>query len=177
MTTNMDPRLVRLGDALRDAAAADLAAAHAPAVTPPAPTRGRRRRLTRRTGLALVAAAVAIPGAAVAANALLTPDDVARSLPAGTLMLQGTEPSCTVVHDQVEYRCTLARPPQGEIAPGQFKGTVEATVDKSSTVNGGCRSLSADGREWSCYLGQAAVDQEIIGPELLGQHSAGPASG
>jgi hypothetical protein len=168
------PDLARLGDALRDAAAADLRAARRHAT--PAHS-GRRRRLTRRTGLALVAAVVAIPGAAVAANALLSPDDVAKSMPAGTLMLQGTEPSCTIVHDQVEYRCTLAKTPTGEIAAGQFKGTVEPTVDKSGTTNGGCRSLTADGRQWSCYLGQEAVRQQIIGPALLGAHSAGPGVG
>jgi hypothetical protein len=168
MTTD----LVRLGDALRDAAAADVAATRRQAT----PAR-RRRRATRRTSLALVAAAVAIPGAAVAASALLSPDDVADSLPAGTLMLQGTEPSCTVVHDRVEYRCTLAKTPQGEIAPGQFKGTVEPTVDAHGTVNGGCRALTADGRQWSCYLGQAAVDQKIIGPDFLGQRSEGPGVG
>jgi hypothetical protein len=92
-------------------------------------------------------------------------------------MLQSTEPSCTIVHDQVEYRCTLARAPRGELAPGQFAGTVEPTVDAHGTVNGGCRSLSADGRTWACYLGRAAVDQKIIGPDFLGSHSAGPGVG
>ncbi|HWI74571.1 MAG TPA: hypothetical protein VNT55_21600 [Baekduia sp.] len=169
MTTDTD-RLTRLGDALQAATRADLTAAARPAPR-------RRRRLTRRAGLGLVAAAIAIPGAAVAATELLSTDDVARSMPAGTLMLQGTEPKCTVVHDQVEYRCTLAHAPQGEIAPGAFRGTVEPTVDKSGTVNGGCRSLTADGREWSCYLGQTAVDQKIIGPDFLGEKSLGPGVG
>jgi len=164
--TNTADRLARLGDALQAATTADLVA--------PA---GPRRRRSRRTGLALVAAAVAIPGAALAASSLLSSEDVARSLPAGTRMLQGTGPSCTVVHDQVEYRCTLARAPRGEIAPGQFRGTVEPTVDAHSIVNGGCRSLNADGTVWSCYLGQAAVDQKIIGPDFLGEKSAGPGVG
>ena len=166
MTTHLDPRLARLGDALLDATRADLAAA------------GRDRvRVPRRLAAGLVAAAIAIPGAAVAATRLFGPDDVARSLPAGTLMLQGTEPACTVVHDQVEYRCTLKRAPRGEIAPGQFKGTVEPTVDAHRIVNGGCRSLNADGRTWECYLGRAAVDQQIIGPDFLGTHSSGPGVG
>ena len=157
------PPTALLGDALQAATTADLAA--------PAP---RWRRSSRRTAVALVAAAIAIPGAALAANELLSSEDVARSLPAGTRMLQGTGPSCTVVRDQVEYRCTLARAPRGEIAPGQFKGTVEPTVDKHSIVNGGCRSLTADGTEWSCYLGQAAVDQKIISQGFLGEKSQGP---
>jgi hypothetical protein len=166
--TPASDRLARLGDALQAATAADLATTRRAAA---------RRRRTRRTGLALIAAAIAVPGAAVAATQLLSTDDVAGSMPAGTLMLQGTEPSCTIVRDQVEYRCTLARAPHGEIAAGQFKGTVEPTVDRHGTVNGGCRSLSADGRDWSCYLGQAAVTQKIIGAGLLGQRSSGPGVG
>jgi hypothetical protein len=165
MTSTVD-RLARLGEALQAATAAELAA-------PARPRRGR----SRRTAVALVAAAIAVPGAALAANELLSSEDVARSLPAGTRMLQGTDPSCTVVRDQAEYRCTLARAPRGEIAPGQFKGTVEPTVDGHSTVNGGCRALTADGTEWSCYLGQTAVDQKIIGPGLLGERSEGPGVG
>jgi hypothetical protein len=167
MTADLDPRLARLGDALLDATRADLAAAG----------RRARVRVPRRLAVGLVAAAIAIPGAAVAATQLFGPGDVARSIPAGTLMLQGTEPTCTVVRDQVEYRCTLNRAPHGEIAPGQFHGTVEPTVDAHGTVNGGCRSLTADGRTWECYLGQTAVDQQIIGPDFLGTHSAGPGAG
>jgi hypothetical protein len=164
-----DARLERLGDALHAAAAADLAAngRHA----------RRHRRVPARLAAGLVVAAVAIPGAAVAATQLFGTDDVARSMPAGTLMLAGTEPKCTVVREQVEYRCTLTHAPTGEIAPGALQGTVEPTVDAHGTVNGGCRSLDRDGRTWSCYLGQEAVAQQIIGPQLLGAHSSGPASG
>ncbi|HEV7750474.1 MAG TPA: hypothetical protein VGO71_02985 [Baekduia sp.] len=168
MTPTEDARLVRLGDALHAAAAADLArAGHGV----------RRRRLPRRLAAGLVVAAVVIPSAAVAATQLFGADDVARSMPAGTLMLAGTEPKCTVVRDQVEYRCTLTHAPTGEIAPGAFHGTVEATVDAHGIVNGGCRSLDPDGRAWSCYLGQEAVAERIIGPALLGQHSTGPSAG
>ena len=58
-----------------------------------------------------------------------------------------------------------------------WKGTVEPTVDATSHVNGGCRSLTSAGTEWECYLGQAAVDQQIIGQRFLGQFSPGPACG
>jgi hypothetical protein len=166
-----DDRLDRLGDALQDAAAADLRRRPAPAPARP------RRRLTRRAALGLVAAAIAVPGVAVAATQLLSSDDVAASMPAGTKMLIGTDPTCTVVRDQVEYTCTLARAPQGEIAVGQLKGTVEPTVDAQDIVNGGCRSTNADGTQWSCYIGQEAVKQKIIGPDLLGQKSSGPGVG
>lgn len=40
----------------------------------------------------------------------------------------------------------------------------------SATNDGGCVSISADGRTWNCYLGQSAVEQDIIGPTLLGHY-------
>jgi hypothetical protein len=55
--------------------------------------------------------------------------------------------------------------------------TVEPTVDASKHVNGGCRSLARDGREWECYLGQKAVDERIIGPSLLGAYAPSPGAG
>ena len=162
MTTDRD--LTALGDALERAAAADLATA-------------RRRPLrSRRLLVAVAAVAVAVPGIAFAATALIGPDEVAASLPAGTRMLQGTEPTCTVVEQDVEYRCTLSRPPADpEVA--DLKGTVEPTVDATKHVNGGCRSLRSDGLVWQCYIGEAAVEQDIIGPEVLGQYAPEPAVG
>jgi hypothetical protein len=58
-----------------------------------------------------------------------------------------------------------------------WKGTVEATVDASKHVNGGCRSLDSAGTEWRCYIGRAAVDQRIIGPDLLGAYAPQPGVG
>jgi hypothetical protein len=89
----------------------------------------------------------------------------------------GTQPTCTVVRQDVEYHCVLDREPRGEIAPGQFKGTVEPIVDASRRVNGGCRAQSADGREWQCYIGEAAVQQRIVSRGLLGERSPGPGVG
>lgn len=162
--TDLSPDLRRLGNALERAAAADLSAR-------------RRSRLPRRLLLVAVALAIAVPTVAFAATRLISNEEVARSLPAGTKMLQGSDPSCTVVKQDVEYRCVLARPPVGEIAPGQFMGTVEPTVDATKHVNGGCRSLSAGGREWECYIGQAAVDQEIISEGFLGEYAPAPGVG
>jgi hypothetical protein len=48
------------------------------------------------------------------------------------------------------------------IGAGQFKGTVEPTVDASHHINGGCRAINAEGSEWFCYLGQAAIKQKIV---------------
>lgn len=126
--------------------------------------------------VAIAALAVAVPGLALAADALIGPDEVAAGLPAGTKTLAGTEPRCTVVEQGVEYRCVLTRLP---VSPevSDLTGTVEPTVDATKHVNGGCRSLRADGREWQCYLGQAAVEQQIISRGFLGEYVSGPGVG
>jgi hypothetical protein len=160
--TGLTPDLAALGDSLEQAAAADLA-------------RGRRRRIRRRIAVGVVALAVAVPGAAVATGKLIGGDEVARSLPAGTLSLAGTSPVCTVVEQDVEYHCVLARPPAPEVS--DWNGTVEPTVDATKHVNGGCRSLNSAGTEWECYLGQAAVAQRIVSEGFLGEYSAAPGRG
>jgi hypothetical protein len=165
--TDHSPTLHRLGDALEEAAAADLAAAPTPAP--------RRRRVSTRVAVVAAALAVAVPGVALAATQLIGEKDVAESLPAGTLALAGTSPSCTVVVQDVEYLCTLERAPAPEVS--DWKGTVEPTVDATKHVNGGCRSLTSDGREWRCYIGQAAVEQQIIGPGFLGEFAPSPGVG
>lgn len=167
MTAPLSPDLDRLGSELEQAARRDLAATRAAARRP----RVRRRRLL----VAVVAAAVAIPAAAVAADHLIGTDEVAASLPAGTLSLAGTEPTCTVVRKNVEFHCILARPPAPEVE--DWKGTVEPTVDASQHVNGGCRSLVSDGTEWQCYLGDEAVRQQIISAGFLGEEVSGPGVG
>jgi hypothetical protein len=166
--TELDPQLHALGDRLERAAAADLAAGtHVPARRP--------RRVSRRFAIALAALAVAIPAVALAADQLISTDGVAQSMPAGTLALAGTEPTCTVVTKDVEFHCVLARPPAPEIS--DWKGTVEPSVDAGKHVNGGCRSLTSDGREWRCYIGQAAVDQKIISQGFLGEFAPAPGVG
>jgi hypothetical protein len=160
--TDVTQDLGRLGDELERAAGADLA-------------RGRRRRVRRRIAVAVVALAVAVPSAAVATGRLSGEDDVARSLPAGTLSLAGTSPTCTVVRQDVEYRCVLARPPAPEVS--DWTGTVEPTVDATKHVNGGCRSLDSEGTEWQCYIGEAAVEQRIVGAGFLGEYAPSPGRG
>jgi hypothetical protein len=163
--TNLPPSLDRLGDALEAAAAADLQA-----------RRGRTRlRITPRLAIAVAAIAIGVPGVALAATQLIGNDDVARSLPAGTLSLAGTEPTCTTVEQDVEYHCVLAHAPRPEVT--DWKGTVEPTVDATKHVNGGCRSLASDGKEWECYVGEAAVRQQIIGAGFLGEYAPTPGVG
>jgi len=103
---------------------------------------------------------------------------VAQSIPKGTLALMGSNPTCTVIRDSVEFDCTLATlPREGDIAADGWKGTVEPTVDRTKHVNGGCRSLNADGTHWRCYVGDEAVRQQIIGAGLLGEFAPAPGQG
>ncbi|MDO8188451.1 hypothetical protein Q5424_22680 [Conexibacter sp. JD483] len=184
----IDARLARLGDDLHAATAADLAAHGAPAAsrapadlasaTSDAGRPARRSPARRRAVIASVlAGAIAIPGVALAANALFSSGEAARSLPQGTLALAGTDPTCTVVREGVEFDCTLARAPQGELAPGAWKGTVEPAVGDDRTVVGGCRSQNANGTRWTCWIGREAVRNRTISDEFLGTEVAGPGAG
>jgi hypothetical protein len=152
--------LARLGDALEQAAARDL-----------------RRRRPRRLVLlaAAISAIVVLTGASFAAIRLISSGDVAASLPAGTLWLAGTEPTCMVVTQDVEYHCVLAHHPANALS--DWKGTVEPTVDANKRVNGGCRSLTHDGREWECYVGEEAVRQQIVSEDFLGEYAPTPGVG
>jgi hypothetical protein len=163
--TNLLPELRQLGDAIEQAAAAQLTGRSRP-----------RARMPRRLLLVVAVVLVAIPGLAYAASSLVSSDEVAAGLPAGTKMLQDTEPRCTVVRQDVEYHCVLTHlPADPEVV--DLKGTVEPTVDATKHVNGGCRSLTSDGRVWQCYIGQAAVAEQIIGPDFLGEYAPSPGVG
>jgi hypothetical protein len=151
------------------------------------PERGARlRRLARlatstrrRIAVTVAVAVVAVPGVALAADALLSPDQVASSLSSGTLALLGTHPSCTTVQDSVEYHCVLHSAPGGEGGPpaNQWLNTVEPSVGADQHVNGGCRAQNQAGTVWECYLGEAAVTQKIIGQGFLGAYAPGPGVG
>jgi hypothetical protein len=164
--TDLQHTLARLGDALEDGASADLHFS---------PRQPLRRRLSARLAVAVAVLAIVVPGVALAATQLIGTDDVEQSLPAGTLSLAGTNPTCTVVEQDVEYLCVLQHAPAPEVS--DWKGTVEPTVDATKHVNGGCRSLTSDGREWRCFIGQAAVDEQIIGPDFLGEYAPSPGVG
>jgi hypothetical protein len=157
----MSDRLISIGDELERAIRADLGTS-------------RRRRIRRRILGGGVALAILVPGAALAGG-LFTTGDVERSLPAGTRFLVGTTPHCETVQAGVSYHCTIEGSFDSEI--DDLKGTVEPTVDARKHVNGGCRSLRSDGREWTCYIGQEAVRQKIIGPGFLGQYAPSPGVG
>jgi hypothetical protein len=61
------------------------------------------------------------------------------------------------------------------IGAGHFKGTVEPTVDGTHHINGGCRAIDAQGLQWECYVGQAAVRQKIVSD--LGAYVPSPGVG
>lgn len=126
---------------------------------------------------AIAVALVAVPGVAVAAGALTSEQEVARGLPSGALALLGSDPTCTTVRAEVDFDCTLAKAPTGELGAGGWARVVEPSVGQDGRFNGGCRSQDAAGTRWRCYLGQEAIRQDIIGPALLGAPSAGPGVG
>jgi len=186
-----DPRLPLLGDALREAAAADLARTDETRSGPIRSADGRSRRRIRpstrigtRTVVALVAVVLAVPAAAIATGVLSSDQKVAASIPQGTYAFSGIEPTCTTLREGQEYECVLDRPPNGEvppgsgsfvIRPGQWDGVVEGTVDDTHHVNGGCRSQNAEGTRWLCYLGEESVKHQILASSALGQYLPSPA--
>jgi hypothetical protein len=153
----------RLGDSLERAAARDLDRTHA------------RRRVSRRMLVTVAVVIAAGTGIAIGATQLISNETVAASMPAGAAWLANTDPSCSEVTPGVEYHCVLAKHPSDAIS--DWLGTVNETVDATKHVNGGCRSLSHDGLEWQCYIGQKAVDEKIIGQDFLGEYAPTPGVG
>ncbi|MBA3366689.1 MAG: hypothetical protein H0U03_13065 [Actinobacteria bacterium] len=121
--------------------------------------------------------------------------DEEQGIVGGHQLFAGSEPTCKPV-SATSFRCTLDRPPTGmtfytEDRKGstvydgkrftpvfdKLLGVKVETVDSTRHVDGGCVSISADGRTWNCFLGQSAVDHDIIGPALLGAYLPEPATG
>lgn len=140
----------------------------------------RRRWIPSRKTLVLVVATVVMLGAVgggIAASGLFkTPAEEEQGLPGGSTMFIGTHPTCTTVSEQ-QFRCVLQSTPTVETITGSYVGTKMQSVDATKHVDGGCVARSADGLVWDCYLGQAAVDEGIIGAGFLGQYQSGPVSG
>lgn len=138
----------------------------------------RPRRAGRRTRRIVVISAIAVigvGGAAAAAVSTMSSDEVSVGLPGGSMIFQGTDPSCST-SDGVVFDCTLASAPTQEVL-GDYTGAAELFVDKDLNIAGGCRGQSADGLKWTCYLGQRAVDEAILSADLLGQYSPSPGRG
>lgn len=135
-----------------------------------------RRRRSRRVVVIAGLATLAIGGAAAATAYRLSDDEVSRGLPGGSAIFEGTNPSCTSHEDGIVFDCTLASAPTVE-AQDDYTGTLETFVDSSLHIAGGCRGMSADGLQWTCYVGDRAVTEGIIGPDLLGEFSPEPGHG
>jgi hypothetical protein len=124
-----------------------------------------RRRLRRprwRVTAAVLAVAVGGPATALAVSNLISPGQVANSIPAGAFLLRGTKPTCTTVIAGSKYRCTLANRPHRERGQASWTGNNEPTVDANKRVSGACVAQNAPGTVWTCYIGQAAVDHNLI---------------
>jgi hypothetical protein len=138
-----------------------------------------RRRMPHRW-VAVCAAFVlllAVVGAGIAARQLLkSPAEEEHGLPAGSALFIGTDPSCTTVNDH-QFHCVLKSAPTVEYIEGSYLGSKMLTVDATKHIDGGCIARSADGLDWDCYLGEAAVEHDILVRDLLGQYQPGPSHG
>jgi hypothetical protein len=95
-------------------------------------------------------------------------------MPAGAAIFDQTDPTCLPNADGTSFRCMLSRPPSGGMAT--YLGAKEVlAID--GVAAGGCIGLDATGQTWDCFIGQAAVDHEIISQEFLGQPVLGPGQG
>jgi len=99
---------------------------------------------------------------------------VEQGIPAGAAIFEQTDPSCLTNPDGASFRCTLSRPPAGD--PATFMGA-EEVLAIDGVAAGGCIGLDAAGMTWDCFVGQAAVDHDIISQDFLGQPVLGPGQG
>ena len=168
MSSEMHPHLITLGDNLERAIADQLGLDQV--------TRRRRWRLSRKAAVATVVGGLMLAGAgSAAAFSLLSSSTVAQGMPGSSAIFTGTDPSC-VTSDHIVFQCTLHHAPTVE-AQSSYTGTKETFADGNNDVAGGCIGQDASGLNWTCYAGQRAVQENIIGPDLLGQHQTGPAYG
>lgn len=161
MTSTTEPLdLQELGDALSDSTSRDL--------------RRHRARPVRRVAVAVVLIAIIGTGT-VAAATLLSPKQVAAGMPAGAVIFDQTDPTCVADANGMVFHCTLATAPVADSGIPDYTGTKEVLV-VDGVAAGGCIGLAADGLTWDCYVGQDAVDMEIITQDFLGE-PAGPGIG
>jgi hypothetical protein len=125
--------------------------------------------IRRLASLTLAAAILAITSIACSGAT-----QVEQGMPAGAAMFEQTDPTCLQNPDGTSFRCTLSRPPAGDA--GTYLGYKEVlAID--GVAAGGCLGLDATGMTWECYIGQAAVDREIISQDFLGEPVLGPGQG
>lgn len=169
MTTGLSPQLAALGDDLERAVREDLART---ADAPPARVRrlGRGGRYAIAGGI--TAALVGVGVGFAAADGFLERDDPETRLRMSDVQLVDTNPECEKIADD-EFSCTIDTP----LPSMNGLGWTVGTNDADGYVNGGCRSLNSAATEWTCYLGQKAVDERIIDKDHLGDWGPGPGVG
>jgi hypothetical protein len=121
--------------------------------------RPRRLRQPRwRAAAVVLALAIAAPATALAVSALISPEQVAKSLPAGARIF-GSTPTCTAVRPDVEYRCTLAKAPSPDpithLTPRQWWKLL-ATPPNLGKVKYVSRRYKDSSGQWQ--IGQFALD-------------------
>jgi len=135
-----------------------------------------RRRRSRRVVVIAGLATLAIGGAAAATAYRLSDDEVSKGLPGGSAIFEGTNPSCTSHDDGIVFDCTLASAPTVEVLD-DYTGAAELFVDANKNIAGGCRGITADGLQWTCYVGDRAVEEDILSADLLGEYAPEPGRG
>ncbi|HYN35326.1 MAG TPA: hypothetical protein VES40_22055 [Ilumatobacteraceae bacterium] len=91
-------------------------------------------------------------------------------LPDGAV-LNGMEPICTATIDEMVFKCTIPAFPE-PVGTLDYTGYVTEIVDDASRVSGGCRSTNPVATEYLCYIGQRAIDEQIISEDFLGDQSS-----
>ena len=114
------------------------------------------------------------PGGRAPTAAEVTPEQVEAGMPSGAAVFAATDPKCLLSADGTSFRCTLSRAPAPEVS--NFVDAKEPLAI-GGRVAGGCLGLDRGGMSWQCYIGQDAVDQAIIGKDLLGQPAPYPTRG
>jgi hypothetical protein len=183
--TEISEQLLRVGDELQRAWNADHRRQQSTSFW-------QRRRLVLVVGLAFLAVG---GGVALAAAVLKSTAEEEQGILKGHLLFEGAQPRCEAL-TATSFRCTLDESPSGMTfyredpkgstsvdgktwtpAFDKFLGMKVPTVDSTRHVDGGCVSISADGRAWDCFLGQSAVDRGIIGAGYLGHYLPQPPTG
>jgi hypothetical protein len=104
----------------------------------------------------------------------ILPVHVAAGMPAGAAIFAQSDPTCALEADGKTYRCTLKNAPAPEFS--NYLGA-KMLLAIAGSVAGGCVGLDRDGMTWNCFLGQDAVDHEILDKGLLGQPAPFPGRG
>jgi hypothetical protein len=104
----------------------------------------------------------------------IMPTHIAAGMLAGAAIFAQSDPTCVLKSDGRTYRCSLKNAPAPELS--NYFGAKELLAI-AGNVAGGCVGLDHDGMTWNCFLGQDAVDHEILDKGVLGQPAPFPGRG